>query len=158
MNVMLSIKLIISLVLCYFVAYAGSTVTTPVIDTWYASLNKPFFNPPNWVFGPVWTLLYTMMGVSLFIMWKKGIKGKKERYAIQMFFLQLFLNFLWSFVFFGLEQPLGAFIVILLLWGAIFYTIMLFKKIDKTAAQLLIPYIAWVSFATLLNLFIVILN
>lgn len=151
-------KLIIALILCYFVAFAGSTVTTPAIDTWYASLNKPFFNPPNWVFGPVWTVLYGLMGVAMYLVWNKGLKGKKERFAMKVFFAQLFANFMWSFVFFGLESPVGGLVVILLLWAGIFYTIRLFKKIDKTAAYLLVPYLLWVSFATLLNLFIVILN
>lgn len=151
-------KLIASIALCFFVAFAGSIVTMPAIESWYSTLNKPFFNPPNWVFGPVWSVLYLMMGVSLYLIWKRGVTGKKEKRAIFVFFIQLFLNFLWSFVFFGLEQPVGAFFVILLLWLAIFYTIQLFRKLDKTAAYLLIPYLLWVSFASILNLYIAALN
>lgn len=151
-------KLLASLGLCFFVAFAGSYVTTPNIDTWYASLNKPFFNPPNWIFGPVWTLLYTLMGISLYLVWNKGKYTKKEKLALLVFCIQLFLNFFWSFSFFGIEMPLLALFVIFAMWTAIFYTIVLFKKINKTAAYLLIPYLLWVSFATLLNLFIVILN
>jgi translocator protein len=151
-------KLIAALAICYFVAFAGSLVTTPAIDGWYATLNKPSFNPPNWIFGPVWTLLYTMMGISLYIVWNKGIANKKDKKAVAAFFIQLFLNFMWSFVFFGLQLPLLAFVVILVLWGSIFYTIVLFKKRSTLAAYLLIPYLAWVSFASILNLFIVLLN
>lgn len=152
------LKLLASLGLCFFVAFAGSYVTTPNIDTWYATLNKPFFNPPNWIFGPVWTLLYALMGISLYLVWNKNKYTKKDKLALLVFCIQLFLNFFWSFSFFGLEMPLLAFFVILAMWVAIFYTIVLFKKINKTAAYLLIPYLLWVSFATLLNLFIVILN
>lgn len=152
------LKLLASLGLCFFVAFAGSYVTTPNIDTWYATLNKPFFNPPNWIFGPVWTLLYALMGISLYLVWNKNKYTKKDKLALLVFCIQLFLNFFWSFSFFGLEMPLLAFFVMLAMWVAIFYTIVLFKKINKTAAYLLIPYLLWVSFATLLNLFIVILN
>lgn len=152
------LRLTLSFMLCFFVAYAGSYVTTPAIEGWYASITKPFFNPPNWVFGPVWTILYAMMAYSFYLIWSNGIKTRKERQAVLMFMNQLFLNFVWSFVFFGLEQPLGGFVVIVLLWTAIYYTLVLFKRLNKTAAYLLIPYLLWVSFATLLNLFIVILN
>lgn len=151
-------RLIASLALCFFVAFAGSMVTMPAIEGWYAGLNKPFFNPPNWVFGPVWSILYALMGISFYIVWNKGLSWKKEKHAILGFFAQLFLNFFWSFMFFGLEQPFVACFVIVALWLAIFYTFMKFKKISKTAAYLLIPYLAWVGFASFLNLFIVTLN
>lgn len=150
-------KLGISLLLCFVVAFLGSLVTTPSIDTWYVTLQKPSFNPPNWVFGPVWTVLYFLMGVSLFLIWSKKTKNKDKK-PLQFFLLQLGLNLLWSIVFFGLHSPIGAFITIVLLWAAIFYTIILFYKVSKNAAYLLIPYLLWVSFATLLNLAIVILN
>lgn len=151
-------KLIASLSICFFVAFAGSLVTMPAIEGWYAGLNKPFFNPPNGVFGPVWTLLYTMMAISFYNVWNKNLSWKKEKKPFMAFFIQLFLNFLWSFVFFGLEQPLLAFFVIIALWIAIFYTYLQFKKINKTAALLLVPYLGWVAFASVLNLFITILN
>lgn len=150
-------KLGISLLLCFVVAFLGSLVTTPSIDTWYVTLQKPSFNPPNWVFGPVWTVLYFLIGVSLFLIWSKKTKNKDKK-PLQFFLLQLGLNLLWSIVFFGLHSPIGAFITIVLLWAAIFYTIILFYKVSKNAAYLLIPYLLWVSFATLLNLAIVILN
>lgn len=150
-------KLGISLLLCFVVAFLGSLVTTPSIDTWYVTLQKPSFNPPNWVFGPVWTVLYFLMSVSLFLIWSKKTKNKDKK-PLQFFLLQLGLNLLWSIVFFGLHSPIGAFITIVLLWAAIFYTIILFYKVSKNAAYLLIPYLLWVSFATLLNLAIVILN
>ncbi len=151
-------KLIASIALCFFVAFAGSMVTMPAIEGWYAGLVKPNFNPPNWIFGPVWSALYLLMGISFYIVWNKGISWKKEKNAIFAFFLQLFLNFFWSFMFFGLEQPLFAFFVILALWLTILYTIVQFKKYSKYAAYLLVPYLAWVSFASVLNLFIVVLN
>lgn len=151
-------KLIASLALCFFVAFAGSMVTLPAIEGWYAGLLKPDFNPPNWIFGPVWSILYLLMGISFYIVWNKGISWRREKPAILAFMIQLFLNFLWSFVFFGLQQPLFAFFIIMALWLAILFTILQFKKFSKVAAYLLLPYIAWVTFASVLNLFIVVLN
>lgn len=157
LNVMNIKKLIVSLVLCFAVAFLGSLVTTPSIDSWYATLQKPSFNPPNWIFGPVWTVLYFLMGVSLYMVWNQA-KGKKSKKAIQVFLVQLALNFLWSVAFFGFHAPTVAFITIVILWGTILYTILLFYKLSKPAAYLLIPYLLWVSFATILNLAIVVLN
>ncbi len=150
-------KLLVSLILCYGVAFAGSLVTTPSITSWYNTLNKPFFNPPNWIFGPVWTLLYTLMAFSLFLVWKEKT-SKKTKPALIAFGVQLVLNFLWSFMFFYLHQPLLAFIAIVALWISILLTIKKFNTVSKTASQLLIPYILWVTFASLLNLTIVLLN
>ena len=126
-------------------------VTLPSIPTWYAQLNKPSFSPPNWVFGPVWTILYFLMGISLYLVWDKNRK-------IKIFFIQLALNFLWSLIFFGFHLPLIAFITIIALWIAIFMTIKSFHKISRLSALLLVPYILWVSFAALLNLFIILYN
>lgn len=151
-------KLIASIALCFFVAYAGSLVTMPAIEGWYAALEKPVFNPPNWVFGPVWTVLYALMGISLYLIWQRDQHEKKEKQALFVFIIQLFLNFLWSFVFFGLQMPVAAFLVILTLWLAIFNTIVQFRKFNKTAAYLLYPYLAWVTYASLLNLFIAAMN
>lgn len=152
-------KFLASLGLCFFVAYAGSIVTQPSIATWYATLNKPFFNPPNWVFGPVWTLLYFFMAVSFYLIWKKGGKAKKAKgAALNVFLVQLSFNFLWSLIFFGFHLPFLGLVTILALWVSIFLTIRAFYKLSAIAAYLLIPYLAWVSFATLLNLFIVLLN
>ena len=150
-------KLGFTIILCQSIGILGSLVTMPSIQNWYLALNKPFFNPPNWIFGPVWTLLYLMMGVALFLVWTKKGKIKKTN-AYLVFFLQLLVNFMWSYVFFYLHLPLLAFIVILLLWVLILINIILFQKIAKPAAYLLIPYIFWVTFASLLNLYIVLLN
>jgi translocator protein len=152
------LKFIYSIILCFSAAALGGAVTTPSISTWYASLNKPFFNPPNWIFAPVWTILYFLMAVSLYMVWDKKLKNKNKGGAIKVFIFQLALNLLWSLVFFGLHQPLLALITIAALWTAIFMTIKSFYKISKPAAYLLYPYIFWVSFASILNLAIVVLN
>jgi len=131
-------KLIIAILIPQIVGGVGALFTTPKIQSWYATLNKPFFSPPNWVFGPVWTILFLMMGISLYLQWGKNLKW---------FWIQLFLNLLWSVIFFGMEKPGWALIEILFLWWAIWQTIKSFGKTGK----LLIPYLAWVSFATLLN-------
>ncbi len=149
--------LLISVLLCEFVGLAGSIPTFPSIANWYQTLNKPGFTPPNWLFGPAWTTLYALMGISLFLVWEKR-KKKGARLALAIFGLQLTLNFFWSIIFFGLHQPLFAFIEIILLWLAIFITIKKFYPISKTAGLILIPYLAWVSFASVLNFFIAKLN
>ncbi len=150
-------KLTMSFVVVFVVAGAGSTATFDSIPTWYAELTKPPFNPPNFIFGPVWTILYAFMAISLFLIWK-GKQTKEAIYARKVFVVQLGLNFLWSFVFFGAHQLGLAVITILALWASILYTILLFKRINKTAANLLVPYLLWVSFATLLNVSIFLLN
>lgn len=152
------IPLLFSIGVCFLAAAVGSAFTTGAIDTWYSTLNKPFFSPPNWVFGPVWTLLYLMMGVSLYIFWNTKTNAKEKRLGLSLFFVQLVLNVFWSILFFGLESPTAAFIGIILLWFAIFLTIKNFLQLSKVAGWLLIPYLAWVSFATVLNLSIVLLN
>lgn len=150
-------KLAISLALPFLAGFIGSYFTTPSIPTWYATLNKPGFNPPNWIFGPVWTVLYIFMGISFYILWNK--KTKRDRlFAYYYFFVQLILNSAWSIVFFGMREISYALIVICVLWILILKTLLLFKKVDKTASNLLIPYILWVSFATILNFSIFILN
>ncbi|MFH1390092.1 MAG: TspO/MBR family protein, partial [Candidatus Margulisiibacteriota bacterium] len=132
--------------------------TMPSIPTWYAALNKPFFNPPNWLFGPVWTLLYLMMGLAAYLIWEKGWGSKEVKLAFLPFALQLALNVAWSVVFFSLHSPWGAFIVIVFLWLLILETIIRFGKLSRPAAWLLVPYILWVSFASVLNLAVAILN
>jgi translocator protein len=148
-------KLLISLAICFAVAYAGSAVTVPSIQTWYPTLHKPFFTPPNYIFAPVWTLLYILMAVALALIWSSK---KRKKPAMQCFFTQLGMNFLWSAVFFGLHSPFAAFTVIFFLWAAIFITYRLFLPISRNAAYLLIPYLLWVTFAGVLNLAIVVLN
>jgi translocator protein len=151
-------KIIFSVIACEMIGIAGSVFTVGSIPTWYKTLNKPFFSPPNWIFGPVWTMLYLMMGISAGLIWLKGLKSRKVQKALFYFCLQLFLNFTWSIVFFGLHQPLLAFINIIFLLSSILLTIVKFEKISKKAAYLLIPYILWVTFASLLNFSIVVLN
>lgn len=129
----------------------GSLVTTPNIPTWYAALNKPFFNPPSWVFGPVWTLLYLLMGIAAYLVWSKGYENNAVKYALTIFIIQLALNGLWSFLFFGQHWLLISFIEIVVLWLFILLTILKFYALSPIAGLLLIPYILWVSFASILN-------
>ncbi len=152
------LKLAASIIICLSAGAIGSIFTISQVNSWYLTLNKPFFNPPSWVFSPVWTTLFILMGISLYIVWNKGIERRNVKKALYIFGIQLILNVSWSAVFFGMENLLGGLIVIILLWIAIFITIIRFKKISKPAAYLLIPYIAWVTFAGLLNLVIWIIN
>lgn len=152
------LKFIGCIILCQLAGLIGSIFTFEAIPTWYAGLNKPPLNPPNWVFGPVWTILYTLMGISLFLVWKKGDAGIKIKPAVIIFIIQLILNSVWSIVFFGVKSILGAFILISFLWLAIFITMIQFNKISKPAAYLLLPYLLWVSFASYLNLSVYMLN
>ena len=151
-------KLISSILICQLAGIIGSVFTSSSVSTWYAALQKPSFNPPNWVFSPVWITLFVLMGISLYLIWDKGIKSKYSKIAVIIFGAQLVLNILWSVLFFGLRSPLSAFIEIIFLWTAILVTIIYFFKISKPAAYLLIPYILWVSFAVILNYSILILN
>jgi len=154
---MQSIKLIVSLILSFSAAAIGNLATIPNIPTWYASLEKPFFNPPNWLFGPVWTLLYILIGISFYLIWTlKTKKSKATVYAI--FFSQLALNALWSIVFFGLHSLWGGLIVIMTLLINIGVLIHYFNRLKPLASYLLIPYLAWVSFATCLNLALALMN
>ena len=152
-------KLIVSLAVPLLVGFLGSLFTTAdSLNNWYANLNKPSFNPPDWIFGPVWTTLYVLMGIAAFLVWRKGLDNKLVRLAFILFVIQLALNALWSPLFFGLRSPLFGLIDIVLLLAAIVLTIIYFFKISLWPGLLLIPYIAWVSFATVLNTAIYILN
>jgi len=153
-----SIKLMISIAICLLAGVLGSVFTTPAIPTWYATLIKPSFAPPNWLFFPVWTALFIMMGISLFLVWQKGLENVQIKIAISIFGVQLILNVIWSAAFFGLRSPLAGLIEICILWIFIVVTILKFMKISKTAGLLLIPYIFWVSFAAVINFFIWRLN
>lgn len=150
-------KILFSIWLPLLVWFISSYFTLNSIEKWYLALNKPFFNPPNWIFGPVWTILYIMIWISFYIVWNKWFWVNKNKVKI-VYFIQLFLNFLWSFSFFYLENPILWLINIIILWLIIIYNIYLFYKIDKKAGFLLIPYLLWVSFATMLNLAIYLLN
>lgn len=152
------LKLLVSILLPFIAGGIGSFFTIESIPIWYESLNKPSFNPPNWIFGPVWTILYITMGISLFLIWKNGFNKKDVKRAIFIFLFQLFLNTIWSIVFFGFQEIPSAFIGIISLWCLILATILSFYKISKIAGLILIPYILWVSFASYLNFMIWILN
>jgi benzodiazapine receptor len=152
------VKLFAAIVVCQLAGVAGSFFTFPSVGTWYAGLVKPSFSPPNWVFGPVWIALYALMGVALYIVWQKGPRKKEVRTALAVFGVQLLLNSLWSVVFFGLHLPSVAFFEIVMLWASIAATIFLFYGISRNAAYLLVPYFVWVSFASLLNFSIWMLN
>ncbi len=152
------VKLLVSLAACLGAGFIGSLFTRAAITDWYSLLQKPFFTPPNWLFAPVWSLLYILMGISAFIVWRKGIKEFQVRQGLIIFLIQLMLNTLWSYAFFGLKSPLWGLIVIVPLWTAILLTMINFYRVSKTASLLLIPYILWVSYATALNLSIYLLN
>ena len=152
------LKLIASVALAFLAAGIGSYFTTSNIPTWYASLNKPFFSPPNWLFGPVWSLLYLFMGISLYLIWVSDSPQIQKKKAVLMYFIQLTLNVLWSVIFFGMRSPSVAIIEIIILEITIILTILQFKQISTKAARLLIPYALWVAFATILNLSIVVIN
>lgn len=145
-------KILTVVVTCVAIGYLSGTVTQESIMTWYPSLIKPSFNPPNWIFGPVWSMLYIMMGVAAGLVWDR-MEYEKEtvKNALIIFAIQLTLNALWSYLFFGLRNPMVAGIEIILLWLMIFETYTQFVKINKIAGYLLLPYLAWVSFATVLN-------
>lgn len=147
-----------SLGLPFLAGGIGSLFTYQAIPTWYRTLNKPWFSPPNWLFGPVWTLLYILLGISLFIVLAETKKSKERTGGIMFYFIQIILNALWSILFFGLKIPLIAFVEIIILWVTIAVTIGLFYRVNKTAGLILLPYLLWVSFASVLNLFIVLLN
>jgi len=151
------LKIAASIILCQLAGFLGSLFTTPAIPTWYATLKKPFFTPPNWIFSPVWISLFILMGISLFFVWRRQGHPQFKK-ALIFFFVQLILNVLWSLAFFGLRSPLLGLIDIILLWIAILVTIKTFFKVSKTAGLLLLPYILWVSFAILLNFSLWILN
>ena len=144
---------------CLAVGYISSIVTRENIPTWYALINKPFFTPPNWVFAPVWTLLYIIIGFAAGRVWNKiDTDETNEKKAFLFFLIQLALNALWSYLFFGLRNPMLASFEIIILWLMIFETYTQFKKIDKISGYLLLPYLAWVSFAGILNAAIFWLN
>jgi len=151
-------KLLVSILLCQFVGAIDSVFTATSLENWYPLLQKPTFSPPSWLFFPVWVTLFTLMGISFYLVWEKGLQKEGVKVAMLIFCVQLILNALWSFIFFGLQSPYYAFIEIILLWLAIFLTIVKFMKISKTASYLLLPYILWVSFAMLLNYYLWILN
>jgi len=145
------LRLIISIAVCQLAGLIGSLVTIPAIPTWYAALQKPVFTPPNWLFAPAWITLYLLMGIAVFIVWRYGWSEPKVRLALSIFTIQLVLNILWPFAFFGVESPLYGLIIIIALWILILLTMLSFFRVSAAAGWLLLPYLLWVSFATALN-------
>jgi tryptophan-rich sensory protein len=140
------------------VGFLSGFATQSSVNDWYLTLNKPFFNPPNWVFAPVWSALYVLMGIAAGMVWAKGYYHIWVKTALYHFVFQLLLNALWSIVFFGLKSPLGALFIIIALNILLVFTFKWFKVVKAAAAYLLLPYMAWVAFASLLNAAIWYLN
>ena len=149
-------KLILSLILPQLAGAIGALFTVNAIPTWYMFLNKPSFSPPNWLFGPVWLILYLMMGISLYLNWISKKKPAKDN--IHLFFIHLFFNLIWTPIFFGAKNLSLALLVIFIIWMLIIAMIFRFYKVNKFSSYLLVPYLLWVSFATILNFFILVLN
>lgn len=151
-------KLPVSIALCLLIGFLSGVSTSENISGWYSTLEKPFFNPPNWIFGPVWTFLYILMGFSAGSVWKSKAPEIQKKKSLFVFGSQLVVNGLWSILFFGMQNPFLAFIDIIILLILIVYTIRLFKPINRMSSWLLYPYLVWVSFASVLNLSIIVLN
>ncbi|MCX8202360.1 MAG: tryptophan-rich sensory protein [Candidatus Micrarchaeota archaeon] len=151
------LKLVIAILIPFCAGAVGSYFTFPEIDSWYQLLAKPSFNPPNWIFGPVWSFLYLLIGISFYLIWKEK-EISKNLSIYKYFFIQLVLNTSWSLVFFGLKNIFFALLLIIVLWFSILLTILSFYKVSRISAYLLIPYLIWVSFATILNYYVYILN
>jgi len=175
------IKLLACIIFCELAGAIGSIFTAPQIGQWYSTLNKPSFNPPNWIFGPVWTTIFVLMGISLYLVWKKNFamhnkiecqcpcskisvckiiftEPIKKGYVVSVFMAQLVLNILWSVLFFGMQSPGLALLDLVILWLMILVNIAFFYRISKISALLLLPYILWVTFAGVLNYFLWMLN
>jgi tryptophan-rich sensory protein len=145
------LRLIGCILLCESAGVVGAIFTARSVKIWYPTLVKPWFNPPSWVFGPAWTLLYLLMGIALYLVWQLPERSPARQAAFALFFLQLAFNAAWSFIFFGMREPFLAFLEISLLWLLIAATIAFFWRVSVPAASLLIPYLLWVTFAALLN-------
>jgi benzodiazapine receptor len=152
------LRLILSIVIASLAGFIGSLFTMNSVRTWYQTIKRPDWNPPNWLFGPVWTLLYFLMGIALYLVWSKGTDTQYARMALLLFGIQLALNSVWSILFFGLHSPFWAFIEIAILWLFILLTMFSFYPISRAASYLMVPYILWVSFAAVLNFSIYWLN
>ncbi len=145
------IHISIAVLVCLAAGFLGSVATQTSVGIWYPTLNKPLFNPPNWVFAPVWTTLFVMMGIAAGLVWNKGFHHKWVKTAMYHFAFQLLLNVSWSLVFFGLKEIFGGLLIVLGLFVLLLFTFKWFKVVNPTAAYLLIPYIIWVGFASILN-------
>ncbi|MBP6860306.1 MAG: tryptophan-rich sensory protein [Candidatus Pacebacteria bacterium] len=151
-------KLAVALIVPQATGALGTIFTTPALADWYDTINRPSLVPPDWVFGVVWPTLFFLMGIAAFLVWRKGLSAPFVRIALSVFLFQLVLNMLWSYLFFGIKSLGGAAIEVMVLWAAILATIVLFARVSRTAAWLLVPYLLWVSFATYLNVSIYFLN
>ena len=151
------LKLVVSLAIPLIVGFVGSIFTSTSVNTWYNEINRPSFTPPNWLFAPAWTLLFILMGLAFYFAWLKGFGGNPSL-CISIFAVQLFLNLVWSILFFGLKAPLYAFVEIVFLWVAILINVIVFFRVSRVSGYLFLPYILWVSFASALNLGVVLLN
>jgi translocator protein len=152
------IKLAISILATFAAAGIGSLFTFKAIPTWYRGLKKPPYTPPNWAFGPVWTTLYILMGISVFLIWQKGLSANGATLAFVLFWIQLLFNALWSIIFFGMKSKGGGVITIIILWLLILATIITSFRVSVWAGAILIPYILWVSIASYLNIGVWLLN
>ena len=152
------LKLVVSILIPLIAGFIGSIATFSSIPTWYTTLTKPTWAPPNWVFGPVWTTLFILMGIALFLVWRQGLWRRDVKIAIIIFAVQLVLNVLWSVIFFGLQSLTGGLIEIVFLWIAILATIIAFYRISKVAGILLLPYLTWVTIASYLTYTVYLLN
>lgn len=152
------LKLAVAVAVPLGVAALSGVATARSVRTWYPSLAKPTFNPPDWIFGPVWTALYVTMGVAAYLVWRQGLDSARARQALAAFAVQLVLNGAWSILFFGLRSPGMAMAEIVVLWVAISVTCWLFWRVVPAAGALLLPYLGWVTFAAVLNVSIWSLN
>ena len=152
------LKLVAAILACNIIGGLGALVTFTGPGSWYAGLQKPFFNPPGWVFAPVWTTLFTLMGIALFLVWNEGTGKREVRVALALFGIQFAFNVLWSFLFFGLRSPILGLFDIFILWILVAATIHAFHRVRRPAAWLLVPYICWLTIAMALNYSIWILN
>ncbi|MFO7674814.1 MAG: TspO/MBR family protein [bacterium] len=153
-----AVRVLVSFAVPLLAGALGSLATRPAITGWYATLNKPPFNPPGWLFGPAWTVLYILMGLAAYLVWSRGLAAPGVKPALALFVVQMFLNVLWSFLFFAARSPLAGFVEIVALWAAILVTMVLFFRVSPAAGWLMVPYIGWVSFAAVLNGAIMLLN
>lgn len=152
------VKAPVSVLACVLIGFSGNIFNFDSLLTWYPTLIKPDWTPPNWAFAPVWTILFVLIGISTFLVWRKGFSDRKVKQGIGVFIFQFGLNLMWSWAFFTLRSPLFGFIVIATLWAAILATIILYARVSKVAAIVLIPYIFWVTIASALNLSVYFLN
>ncbi|MCX7833779.1 MAG: tryptophan-rich sensory protein [Ignavibacteria bacterium] len=151
-------KFILCIAICEGVGIIAGIATSESVNTWYQSLNKPSFTPPNYIFAPVWSILYLLMGISLYLIWNEGLQRKNVKFTLYFFIFHLLINGLWSFVFFKWHLIFLAFITLLFLWNMILISFILFYRINKLAAFLLLPYLIWVMYASFLNYFIYKIN